>query len=96
MCGWSFISQQRVFIIKYIVETYLLLKDKNYPKIGEKIIFCSNWVKKRFLKNINENYINDDKFLIINHSITHWVMIGFIGEFNKNSFYITKGIRNRF
>ena len=35
----------------------------------EKIIFCSNWVKKRFLKNINENYINDDKFLIINHSI---------------------------
>lgn len=35
----------------------------------EKIIFCSNWVKKRFLKNINENYINEDKLIIINHSI---------------------------
>jgi len=35
----------------------------------EKIIFCSNWVKKRFLHNIDENYINENKFIIINHSI---------------------------
>ena len=35
----------------------------------EKIIFCSNWVKKRFLKNIHKNYINEDKLIIINHSI---------------------------
>ena len=35
----------------------------------EKIIFCSNWVKNRFLQNIDENYINENKFIIINHSI---------------------------
>ena len=50
----------------------------------EKIIFCSNWVKKRFLKNINENYINDDKFLIINHSINKKKI-----NFNKKKKIIT-------
>jgi len=35
----------------------------------EKIIFISEWVKKRFLKNINESYLDKDKFIIINHSI---------------------------
>ena len=35
----------------------------------EKIIFCSNWVKERFLLNINKSLINENKFLVINHSI---------------------------
>ena len=34
----------------------------------ERIIFCSGWVKHRFLEGINTDNIDDNKFIIINHS----------------------------
>jgi glycosyltransferase involved in cell wall biosynthesis len=61
----------------------------------EKIIFISEWVKKRFLKNINENYLDEDKFIIINHSINKKKInfakkkkiITFVGRLNSSKGY---------
>ena len=34
-----------------------------------KIIFCSNWVKNQFIKNINLSIIDQKKLIVIEHSI---------------------------
>ena len=58
---------------------------------AEKIIFISQWIKKRFLSNLDENYHQSSKFFVIYHS-TNKVppnlhlkenLITFVGKLNK-------------
>jgi len=57
----------------------------------ERIIFCSGWVKHRFLEGINTDNIDDNKFIIINHSTNKKKVnfkkkeniITFVGRLNK-------------
>lgn len=58
---------------------------------AEKIIFISQWIKKRFLSNLDENYHQSAKFFVIYHS-TNKVslnlnlkenLITFVGKLNK-------------
>ena len=61
----------------------------------KKIIFCSEWVKKRFLKNINKNFIEEEKLIIINPSINKKKIdfrkkkkiISFVGRLNSAKGY---------
>ena len=61
----------------------------------KKIIFCSEWVKKRFLRDINKHFIEEDKLIIINHSINKKKIdfskkkkiISFVGRLNSAKGY---------
>ncbi len=61
----------------------------------EKIIFNSQWSKKRFLKNIKSSFINSEKLLVIYQSAKKMVKpiknklkwITFVGKLNKSKGY---------
>ena len=72
------------------------IKDRiNILKKTKKIIFISNWVKKRFLKGINKKIIPNKHFLIIQHSTNKknillnkkQNLIIFVGRLNKSKGY---------
>mgnify|MGYP003953065585 CR=1 FL=1 len=72
------------------------IKDRiNLLNKTKKIIFISNWVKKRFLKGINKNNISKKHFEIIQHSTNKKKislnkkqnLIIFVGRLNKSKGY---------
>ncbi len=74
---------------KFIHERIFLMKS------CFRIIFNSNWSKKRFLQNMSSYYINSDKLIVINQSAkkininlkNKERLITFVGKLNKSKGY---------
>ena len=73
---------------KNISERIFLLKN------CFKIIFNSNWSKKRFLEGMRSDYINSEKLIVINQSakkikltLKKKKIITFVGKLNKSKGY---------
>ena len=60
-----------------------------------KIIFNSNWSKRRFLQNMSNDYVNSDKLVVINQSAKKNIidikkkknLITFVGKLNRSKGY---------